>query len=192
MIVDRKKMEESVATYWIRLCKRWEEQQARTRGEVHRDELTRRKQNQYRRQQSHLARRQAAFDQSPLNLCKLRALYRSLLTIDFVPATQERPDPKREYTENEWLAYQKLANNGRAPQAHEVVDIWWLSTNVRYLDRFELTISGPHTPPRPRHIRSGPSDSHQAQGQTETTRSHFPPPPRTLGPPKPPYPPTER
>ncbi|ORX35350.1 hypothetical protein BD324DRAFT_609586 [Kockovaella imperatae] len=133
IVMNREKMEEAVATYWIRLCKRWEEQQARIRGELHRDEITRKKQNQYRRQQSHLARRLASFDQSPLNLCKLRALYRSLLTIDFVPPTQDRPDPKRAYTEKEWLAYQKLANNGRAPMAHEVVDIWWLSPNVRVL-----------------------------------------------------------
>ena len=72
----------------------------------------------------------AAFNQSPLNVCKLRALYRSLLTIDFAAPTNERPDPKRAYSEVEWYAYQKNANGGRAPEAHEVVDQFWLSPTV--------------------------------------------------------------
>ncbi|ORY24468.1 hypothetical protein BCR39DRAFT_546724 [Naematelia encephala] len=129
--VDERKIQDSVVVYWTRLCKRWEEQQTRQRGEIHKDELTRRKQNQYRRQQSLVARRIAAFDQSPLNMCKLRALYRTLLTIDFAAATNERPDRSRAYTEHEWVAYQKFA--GHQSDTHEVVDIFWLSSNVRTL-----------------------------------------------------------
>jgi hypothetical protein len=74
-----------------------------------------------------LARRVAAFDQSPLNVCKLRALYRTLLTIDFAAPTNERPDPKRGYTEDEWFAYRRLSG---AKDGHEVVDQFWLSQSV--------------------------------------------------------------
>jgi hypothetical protein len=74
----------------------------------------------------------AAFNSSPLNVCKLRALYRTLLTIDFAPPTNERPDPYRAYTAEEWTAYQRLANGGRAPHAHEVIDQFWWSPAVRH------------------------------------------------------------
>lgn len=131
--VDDDHIIKAVHTYWIRLSKRYEEQLARDRGEVHKDELTRRKQNQYRRQQSLVARRAAAFDSSPLNLCKLRALYRTLLTIDFAAMTNERPDPKRAYTEEEWYAYRKKACGARSAEAHEIVDQFWLSPTVRGL-----------------------------------------------------------
>ena len=77
-----------------------------------------------------LARRLAAFDTSPLNCSKLRSLYRTLLTIDFACPTNERPDPSRAYTADEWTAYQKLANGGTHPEAHEVVDQFWWSANV--------------------------------------------------------------
>ncbi|KAL7420018.1 hypothetical protein Q5752_004982 [Cryptotrichosporon argae] len=131
-VVDDENIQRAVHTYWTRLAKRWDEQTARERGEVHRDELTRRKQNQYRRQQSLVARRQAAFDQSPLNVCRLRALYRTLLTIDFASPTNERPDPARAYTEDEWMAYRKSQLGSRA-DAHEIVDLFWLSPTVRSL-----------------------------------------------------------
>nr|XP_019014623.1 uncharacterized protein I206_00706 [Kwoniella pini CBS 10737]OCF53404.1 hypothetical protein I206_00706 [Kwoniella pini CBS 10737] len=80
-----------------------------------------------------LARRLAAFDSSPLNICRLRALYRTLLTIDFAAPTQDTPDPKREYTEDEWKAYRKLACGRRAAEAHEVIDQFWLSPMARNL-----------------------------------------------------------
>lgn len=131
--VDEDQIVKSVHTYWTRLGKRYDEQLTRERGEVHKDEITRRKQNQYRRQQSLVARRTAAFDSSPLNLCKLRALYRTLLTIDFASMTNERPDLKREYTEDEWNAYRKLQCGTRSADAHEVVDQFWLSANARSL-----------------------------------------------------------
>lgn len=128
--VDDDQIVKAVTTYWTRLSKRYDEQLSRERGEVHKDELTRRKQNQYRRQQSLVARRSAAFDTSPLNLCKFRALYRTFLTIDFAAMTNERPDPKREYTSDEWYAYRRKASRG---EAHEVVDQFWLSSNVSSL-----------------------------------------------------------
>lgn len=131
--VDDEQIVKAVTTYWTRLSKRYDEQLSRERGEIHKDELTRRKQNQYRRQQSLVARRSAAFDTSPLNLCKFRALYRTLLTIDFAAMTNERPDPKREYTEDEWYAYRKKACGTRCNEAHEVVDQFWLSPNVHSL-----------------------------------------------------------
>ncbi|WWC85972.1 uncharacterized protein L201_000842 [Kwoniella dendrophila CBS 6074] len=131
--IDREKITSAVHIYWTRLCKRYDEQLHRERGEVHRDELSRRKQNRYRRQQSLLARRLAAFDSSPLNVCKLRALYRTLLTIDFAAPTQNSPDPTRSYTENEWNAYRKLACGSRASEAHEVIDQFWLSSMARQL-----------------------------------------------------------
>lgn len=131
--VDDEQIVKSVHTYWTRLGKRYDEQLSRERGEVHKDELTRRKQNQYRRQQSLVARRTAAFDSSPLNLCKARALYRTLLTIDFAAMTNERPDPKRAYTEDEWNAYRKQQCGARANEAHEVVDQFWLSPAARNL-----------------------------------------------------------
>jgi len=62
-------------------------------------------------------------------VCKLRALYRTLLTIDFAAQTQEKPETKRSYTEEQWRAYQKLA--GGKGDAHEVVDQFWLSKEVR-------------------------------------------------------------
>nr|XP_018266855.1 uncharacterized protein I303_00835 [Kwoniella dejecticola CBS 10117]OBR89013.1 hypothetical protein I303_00835 [Kwoniella dejecticola CBS 10117] len=80
-----------------------------------------------------LARRLAAFDSSPLNICRLRALYRTLLTIDFAAPTQDSPDLKREYTEDEWKAYRKLACGRRAAEAHEVIDQHWISPMVRKL-----------------------------------------------------------
>ncbi|RSH94882.1 hypothetical protein EHS25_004688 [Saitozyma podzolica] len=128
--LDRKRVEEAVNVYWSRLCKRYSEQQSRLAGLVHKDELVRRKQNQYRRQQSLLARRVAGFDHSPLNVCKLRALYRTLLTVDFAAPTNERPDPKRVYTEDEWNAYRKQSGH---KDAHEVVDQFWLSPSARSL-----------------------------------------------------------
>lgn len=131
--VDDDQIVKAVHTYWTRLSKRYDEQLARNQGQVHKDELTRRKQNQYRRQQSLVARRSAAFDTSPLNLCKLRALYRTLLTIDFAAQTNERPDPRRAYTEEEWYAYRKKACGSRSAEAHEVVDQFWLSPTVRGL-----------------------------------------------------------
>ncbi|WWD16324.1 hypothetical protein CI109_100750 [Kwoniella shandongensis] len=131
--VDRERITNAVHIYWTRLSKRYDEQLHRERGEIHRDELSRKKQNTYRRQQSLLARRLAAFDSSPLNMCKLRALYRTLLTIDFAAQTQDQPDPKRAYTEEEWNAYRKLACGSRAGEAHEVIDQFWLSSNVRAL-----------------------------------------------------------
>ncbi|OCF36246.1 hypothetical protein I316_02119 [Kwoniella heveanensis BCC8398] len=131
--VDRSRVEAAVHIYWTRLCKRYDEQLHRQRGEIHRDELSRRKQNTYRRQQSLLARRLAAFDSSPLASCKLRALYRTILTIDFAAPTQDSPDLTREYTEEEWNAYRKLACGSRANEAHEVIDQFWLSENVRSL-----------------------------------------------------------
>ncbi|OCF73509.1 hypothetical protein I204_05351 [Kwoniella mangroviensis CBS 8886] len=131
--IDIDRITNSVHIYWTRLGKRYDEQLHRERGEVHRDEISRRKQNTYRRQQSLLARRLAAFDSSPLNVCKLRALYRTLLTIDFAAPTQDSPDPKREYTEEEWNAYRKLACGSRAAEAHEVIDQFWLSSMARQL-----------------------------------------------------------
>lgn len=131
--VDGEQIVKAVQTYWTRLSKRFDEQLTRERGEVHKDELTRRKQNQYRRQQSLVARRAAAFDSSPLNLCRLRALYRTLLTIDFAAMTNERADPKRTYTEDEWNAYRKQQCGTRAGEAHEVVDQFWLSSTARSL-----------------------------------------------------------
>lgn len=80
-----------------------------------------------------LARRQYAFDTSPLNLCKMRALYRNLLTIDYAAPTNEKPDPTRQYSDDEWHAYQKLTVGPRAHEAHEVVDIPWLSDTARAL-----------------------------------------------------------
>lgn len=77
-----------------------------------------------------MARRQASFDQSPLNVCKLRSLYRTLLTIDFAAKTDERPNPQRSYTEEEWYAYRKLQYGDKSNEAHEVVDIFWLSPIV--------------------------------------------------------------
>lgn len=74
-----------------------------------------------------LARRVAAFDKSPLNYCRLRALYRTLLTADFAAPTNERPDPQRNYTEEEWYAAREAQGGGNA---HEVVDIFWLSNSV--------------------------------------------------------------
>lgn len=80
-----------------------------------------------------LARRIAAFDRSPLNYCKLRALYRTLLTTDFAAPTNERPDSSRQYTEDEWYTYQAARDRDKdTPSAHEVVDIFWLSAAVRY------------------------------------------------------------
>ncbi|WVW81980.1 hypothetical protein I302_103984 [Kwoniella bestiolae CBS 10118] len=131
--IDVDRITNSVHIYWTRLCKRYDEQLHRERGEIHRDEISRRKQNTYRRQQSLLARRLAAFDSSPLNVCKLRALYRTLLTIDFAAPTQDSPDPKRDYTEEEWKAYRKLACGSRAAEAHEVIDQFWLSSMARQL-----------------------------------------------------------
>ncbi|WVQ93692.1 hypothetical protein IAU59_000768 [Kwoniella sp. CBS 9459] len=131
--VDRTRVEAAVHIYWTRLCKRYDEQLHRQRGEIHRDELSRRKQNTFRRQQSLLARRLAAFDSSPLASCKLRALYRTILTIDFAAPTQDSPDRSREYTEEQWNAYRKLACGSRANEAHEVIDQFWLSENVRSL-----------------------------------------------------------
>lgn len=61
-------------------------------------------------------------------MCKLRALYRTLLTVDFAAPTNERPDPKRAYTEDEWNAYRKQSGH---KDAHEVVDQFWLSPSVR-------------------------------------------------------------
>ncbi|WVR03639.1 hypothetical protein IAU60_000633 [Kwoniella sp. DSM 27419] len=139
--VDRERIVTAVSIYWARLSKRYDEQLHRERGEIHRDELSRRKQNTYRRQQSLLARRLAAFDSSPLNACKLRALYRTLLTIDFAAPTTDLPNPKRDYTEEEWQAYRKLACGSRAKEAHEVIDLFWLSPNVRSL----LTILDVHS-----------------------------------------------
>ncbi|KAK4686957.1 hypothetical protein P7C73_g3159, partial [Tremellales sp. Uapishka_1] len=131
--IGRDQIERAVHVYWTRLGKRYDEQLTRERGEVHRDELTRRKQNQYRRQQSLLARRSVAFEQSPLNACKLRALYRTLLTIDFTAPTNEKPDPKRTYTYEEWEAYRRLSNGGKPTEAHEIIDQFWLSDTARSL-----------------------------------------------------------
>ncbi|KAE8538965.1 hypothetical protein D1P53_005334 [Cryptococcus gattii VGV] len=130
---DRQKVFDAVKIYWTRLSKRYDEQQHRERGEIHRDELSRRKQNTYRRQQSLLMRRTAHFDWSPLNACRLRALYRTLLTIDFAAQTQDHPDSKRAYTAEEWYAYRRLACGPRSGEAHEVIDQFWLSPAVRTL-----------------------------------------------------------
>lgn len=78
-------------------------------------------------------RRTAHFDWSPLNACRLRALYRTLLTIDFAAQTQDQPDPKRAYTPEEWYAYRRLACGPRSGEAHEVIDQFWLSPAVRTL-----------------------------------------------------------
>nr|ODO00898.1 hypothetical protein L204_01621 [Cryptococcus depauperatus CBS 7855] len=131
--MSKKKILAATTIYWTRLCKRYDEQLHRERGEIHRDELSRRKQNQYRRQQSLLMRRTAIFDYSPLNACRLRALYRTLLTIDFAAPTTDQPDPKREYTPEEWYAYRKLTCGSRAEEAHEVVDQFWMSSTVKIL-----------------------------------------------------------
>ncbi|WVQ83919.1 hypothetical protein IAT38_006063 [Cryptococcus sp. DSM 104549] len=131
--MDRGRVVNAMHIYWTRLAKRYEEQLCRERGEIHRDELSRKKQNTYRRQQSLLARRLAAFDSSPLNACRLRAHYRTLLTIDFAAQTQDAPDPKRTYTVDEWHAYRRLACGARAEDAHEVIDQFWLSPIVRSL-----------------------------------------------------------
>lgn len=80
-----------------------------------------------------LARRQYAFETSPLNLCKLRALYRSLLTIDYAAPTNDQPDPSRLYSADEWYAYRKFVTGPGAREAHEVVDIPWLSDTARSL-----------------------------------------------------------
>lgn len=129
--------------------KRWNEQCIRALGGEHKDAMVRRKQNQYRRQQSVsggttpsggsktnvklVARRQAAFDQSPLNVCKLRSLYRTLLTVDFAAKTDEKPDPDRAYKTNEWMAYRKSQHGAQAHEAHEIVDQFWLSSGVSHL-----------------------------------------------------------
>ncbi|TXT07488.1 hypothetical protein VHUM_03208 [Vanrija humicola] len=113
--VDGEQIVKAVQTYWTRLSKRFDEQLTRERGE------------------SLVARRAAAFDSSPLNLCRLRALYRTLLTIDFAAMTNERADPKRTYTEDEWNAYRKQQCGARAAEAHEVVDQFWLSSTARSL-----------------------------------------------------------
>ncbi|TXT05293.1 uncharacterized protein COLE_06613 [Cutaneotrichosporon oleaginosum] len=112
--VDDDQIVKAVTTYWTRLSKRYNEQLSRQRGE------------------SLVARRTAAFDTSPLNLCKFRALYRTLLTIDFAAMTNERPDPKREYSADEWYAYRKRSG-AKGADAHEVVDQFWLSSQVRAL-----------------------------------------------------------
>jgi hypothetical protein len=80
-----------------------------------------------------VARRQAAFDQSPLNLCKLRSLYRSLLTLDFAAKTDERPSERRGYSTEEWHAYRKSQYGSQAESAHEVLDQFWLSSTVSLL-----------------------------------------------------------
>jgi hypothetical protein len=77
-----------------------------------------------------VARRQAAFDQSPLNVCKLRSLYRTLLTVDFAAKTEERPGEDRAYTINEWHAYRKSQYGSQAHEAHEIIDQFWLSPAV--------------------------------------------------------------
>lgn len=77
-----------------------------------------------------VARRQAAFDQSPLNMCKLRSLYRTLLTLDFAAKTVERPYQPRKYSEQEWYAYRKSQYGSQAGSAHEVMDQFWLSSTV--------------------------------------------------------------
>jgi hypothetical protein len=87
-----------------------------------------------------LARRLAAFDQSPLNACKLRALYRTILDINFAQMTNERPDPMA-YTAQEWEAYRRFANEGKAPEAHEVVDLFWLSGTVSRAGSASLMLS---------------------------------------------------
>ena len=87
-----------------------------------------------------VARRQASFDQSPLNVCKLRSLYRTLLTIDFAARTEERPNPARNYTEDEWYAYRKLQHGTRENEAHEVMDIYWLSPFVSVLANHRLAL----------------------------------------------------
>ncbi|ODN75215.1 hypothetical protein L202_06412 [Cryptococcus amylolentus CBS 6039] len=131
--VDKPKIKEAMNIYWLRLMKRWEEQEASKRGEIHRDQLSRRKQNTYRRQQSLLMRRTGNFDQSPLNECRLRAHYRTLLTIDFSTATSDRPEPDRQYSLQAWEAYRRLACGPKAGEAHEVLDQWWQSPVVRHL-----------------------------------------------------------
>ncbi|WVQ76655.1 hypothetical protein IAR50_006329 [Cryptococcus sp. DSM 104548] len=131
--VDKNKIRDAMNIYWLRLMKRWEEQEAFKRGEIHRDQLSRRKQNTYRRQQSLLMRRTGNFDQSPLNACRLRAHYRTLLTIDFSTATSDRPEPGRQYTLQAWEAYRRLACGPKAGEAHEVLDQWWQSPVVRHL-----------------------------------------------------------
>jgi hypothetical protein len=77
-----------------------------------------------------VARRLAAFDQSPLNACKLRSLYRTLLTLDFAAKTVERPCENRRYTDAEWHAYRKSQYGTQAESAHEVLDQFWLSSTV--------------------------------------------------------------
>lgn len=82
----------------------------------------------------------AAFDASPLNACRLRALYRTLLTIDFAAPTNERPDPTRAYTDDQWYAYRRQQLGGRAMGGHEVVDIFWLSPAVSSLESLCLLL----------------------------------------------------
>lgn len=52
MMSRSSQISEAVNVYWQRLCKRYEEQVTKMKGGVGREEVTRRKQNQYRRQQS--------------------------------------------------------------------------------------------------------------------------------------------
>lgn len=69
------------------------------------------------------------------------------MTIDFAPPTNERPDPFRAYTVEEWQAYQKLANGGKALTAHEVIDQFWWSSSVSLVGqpkRFQLTVQVRH------------------------------------------------
>lgn len=80
-----------------------------------------------------VARRTAAFDTSPLNACRHRALYRTLLTIDFASPTNERPDPARTYSEDQWNAYCREQLGWKASQGHEIIDFFWLSTEVGIL-----------------------------------------------------------
>jgi len=68
-----------------------------------------------------------------LNVCKLRSLYRTLLTVDFAAKTDERPDPNRNYKSNDWLAYRKSQQGSQAHEAHEIVDQFWLSSAVSHL-----------------------------------------------------------
>jgi hypothetical protein len=85
-----------------------------------------------------VARRLAAFDQSPLNACKLRSLYRTLLTLDFAAKTVERPCQNRRYTDEEWHAYRKSQYGTQAEFAHEVLDQFWLSSTVSPSDHIVI------------------------------------------------------
>lgn len=69
-------------------------------------------------------------------------MYRSLLTIDFAARTDERPSPQREYTEDEWYAYRKLQYGSKAGEAHEVIDIFWLSPFVSQILEADLLWRG--------------------------------------------------